>query len=167
MSQPHPSFPNPDFERKLCAPGELAVRAALLPRPLVMTNGVFDLLHRGHVTGLAQARALGASLLVAVNDDASARRLGKGSGRPFNTCADRMVLLAALASTDLVTCFGGDTALDIVTVTRPDWYVKGGDYRIVDTPEGRAVIAAGGRAAALPFLHYTSSTQLAERIRQR
>ena len=154
----------PDFENKLCAPAALAERIRGLPRPLVMTNGVFDLLHRGHVTCLAQARALGASLLVAVNDDASARRLHKGSGRPFNRCEDRMALLAALASTDLVTCFDGDDALAIVEAVRPDIYVKGSDYDIATTREGQAVLARGGIAAALPFVHYTSSSQLAATI---
>ncbi len=159
-------LPPPDFEYKLCAPAVLPARARLLPRPLVMTNGVFDLLHRGHVTGLAQARALGASLLVAVNDDASVRRLRKGSGRPFNHCEDRMALLAALASTDLITCFDGDDALAIVEVVRPDLYVKGGDYDVAATREGRAVIAQGGRAAALAFVHYTSTSLLAATIRR-
>ncbi len=162
MNQP----PAADFEYKLCVPAALAARARLLPRPLVMTNGVFDLLHRGHVTGLAQARALGASLLVAVNDDASVCRLRKGPGRPFNRCEDRMALLAALASTDLVTCFDGDDALAIVEAVRPDLYVKGSDYDVAATREGRAVIAFGGRAAALPFVHYTSTSLLAAKIRR-
>ena len=160
------TLPAPDFENKLCAPAALAARVRALPRPLVLTNGVFDLLHRGHVTCLAQARALGASLLVAVNDDASARRLRKGGGRPFNGCEHRMAMLAALASTDLVTCFDGDDALAIVEAVQPDIYVKGGDYDIARTREGRAVLAQGGRAAALPFMHYTSTSQLAARIRR-
>ncbi len=159
--------PPPDFESKLCPPTALATRLRQLPRPLVMTNGVFDLLHRGHVTGLAQARALGASLLVAVNDDASVRRLRKGPGRPFNCCEDRMALLAALASTDLVTCFDGDDALAIVEAVQPDIYVKGGDYDVAATREGRAVIARGGRAATLAFVHYTSTSLLAAKIRRR
>ena len=83
------------FEHKLCAQQEFAARAARLPRPLVFTNGVFDLLHRGHVTYLAQARALGASLAVGVNSDNSVKRLGKGEDRPLNTLADRMAVLAA------------------------------------------------------------------------
>ena len=157
----------PDFETKLCLPAALAQRAQRLPRPLVLTNGVFDLLHRGHVTSLAQARLLGASLLVAVNDDASVRRLRKGHGRPFNRCEDRMAVLAALASTDLVTCFDGDDALAIVEAVLPDIYVKGGDYDIATTREGRAVMARGGRAAAIPFVHYTSTSRLAEKIRGR
>lgn len=161
-----PGF-TPAFESKLCPPSQLDARMPQLPRPLVLTNGVFDLLHRGHVTGLAQARALGASLLVAVNDDASVRRLAKGRGRPFNRCEDRMALLAALASTDLVTCFEGDDALAIVEAVRPDIYVKGGDYDVAATREGRAVMASGGRTAALPFVHYTSTSLLAAQIRRR
>ncbi len=160
-------LPAPDFEHKLCMPAALAARARLLPRPLVMTNGVFDLLHRGHVTGLAQARALGAALLVAVNDDASVCRLRKGPGRPFNRCEDRMALLAALASTDLVTCFDGDDARALVEAVQPDLYVKGGDYDVAATPEGRAVIAQGGQAAELAFVHYTSTSLLAAKIRGR
>jgi rfaE bifunctional protein nucleotidyltransferase chain/domain len=86
----------PAFEAKLCPPGELAARLADLPRPLVFTNGCFDILHRGHVTYLAQARALGASLVVGANSDASVKRLGKGDDRPVNCAGDRMAVLAAL-----------------------------------------------------------------------
>lgn len=150
---------------KLCPPAELARCAASLPRPLVLTNGVFDLLHAGHADYLQRARALGASLLVAVNDDASARRLGKGAGRPFQPCEARMALLAALACTDLVTCFGADNALPIVRCVRPDIYVKGGDYAIERTPEGQAADALGARCVAIPFVHYTSTSALIARIR--
>ena len=93
----------PLFEHRICAPDELAQRASLLPRPLVFTNGVFDILHRGHVTYLAEARALGASLVVGLNSDASVRRLGKGDDRPINLQADRMAVIAALDSSSLVT----------------------------------------------------------------
>lgn len=154
-----------DFEAKMCARAHLLARAANLPRPLVLTNGVFDLLHRGHVTYLAQARALGAALLVAINSDASARRLGKGPARPLNVCTDRMALLAALQSTTLVTCFDEDTALGVVHEIRPDIYVKGGDYDVAGTMEGRAVSVWGGQAVAIPFLHQVSSTMLLERMR--
>src|SRR5471030_301253 len=95
----------PEFQEKLCEPAQLAGRIAALERPLVFTNGVFDILHRGHVTYLAQARALGASLIVAVNSDASVKRLGKGEDRPINTEEDRMAVLAALECVSLVTCF--------------------------------------------------------------
>lgn len=155
----------PAYETKLCSPSELLRRAAALPRPLVMTNGVFDLLHRGHVDYLARARDLGASLLVAVNDDASARRLGKGPGRPFNRCADRMAVLAALSSTSLVTCFGSPNAQALVESIRPDVYVKGGDYCMPAIPEGATALALGARAVAIPIVHYTSTSMLAARIR--
>ena len=154
-----------EYEPKLCPPADLVRRARQLPRPLVLTNGVFDLLHRGHVDYLQRAKALGASLLVAVNDDDSARRLGKGAGRPFNRCEDRMALLAALASTDLVTCFADDNAQAIVELLRPDLYVKGGDYDVANTPEGRAAIRLGARVAAIPFTNRISTTALVGRIR--
>ncbi len=154
----------PPYQNKLCAPADLARRAATLPRPLVLTNGVFDLLHHGHAEGLQRARLLGESLVVAVNDDASVRRLGKGPGRPFRCCDERMALLAALASTDLVSCFAGANALEVVRCVRPDVYVKGGDYDAEQTPEGRAALALGARVQALPFIHYTSTTALVERI---
>ncbi len=150
---------------KLCSPADLATRASALPRPLVLTNGVFDLLHCGHTDSLERARALGASLVVAVNSDASARRLRKGDGRPFNDGAARMALLAALASTDLVTGFDDDDATAVLCCVRPDIYVKGGDYEIASTPEGRAARALGARLMTLPFVHYTSSSALIARIR--
>ena len=87
-------FAMPTFENKLCTRAELKARVASLPQPVVLTNGVFDILHRGHVTYLAQAREQGASLVVAVNTDASVKRLGKGDDRPINTCVDRMAVLA-------------------------------------------------------------------------
>jgi D-glycero-beta-D-manno-heptose 1-phosphate adenylyltransferase len=110
---------SPEFEAKLCEPAQLAGRLAALARPLVFTNGVFDILHRGHVTYLAQARALGASLVVALNGDASARRLGKGADRPINRLEDRMAVLAALQATDLVTWFDEDTPLALILACRP------------------------------------------------
>src|SRR5512145_425702 len=122
------SYPAPAFETKIVAPGDLAARVAALPRPLVFTNGCFDILHRGHVTYLAQARALGASLVVAANTDASVKRLGKGDDRPLNTCADRMAVLAALEAVSLVVDFDEDTALEVVQEARPEIYAKGGDY---------------------------------------
>lgn len=155
-----------DFERKIIAPDRLADAAARLPRPLAFTNGVFDLLHRGHVTYLAQARALGASLIVAVNDDASVRRLGKGDDRPINVCTDRMAVLAALASVDLVTWFDEDTPLSLILAARPDILVKGGDWpldRIVGAP---AVRGWGGQVHSIMFEHERSTTAMMARIRQ-
>ena len=162
-----PESGSPDFERKVCGWGELAARVARLPRPVVLTNGVFDILHRGHVTYLAQARRLGASLVVMVNTDASVRRLGKGDDRPLNACEDRMALLAALESVSLVAAFDEDTALQSVLVARPDIYVKGGDYDMAAIPEGRAVMDYGGEAVAIEFEHDRSTTRLLEKVRGR
>jgi rfaE bifunctional protein nucleotidyltransferase chain/domain len=155
----------PDFERKVVTRADLAARVAGLPRPLVFTNGVFDILHRGHVTYLAQARALGASLVVALNADASVRRLGKGPDRPVNAQADRAAVLAALASVDLVTLFEETVPLPVLEIARPDIYVKGGDYRVEDTPEGQLVLGWGARAVAIAFEHERSTTALLSRVR--
>jgi rfaE bifunctional protein nucleotidyltransferase chain/domain len=157
----------PDFERKLCGPAELAARVAQLPRPVVLTNGVFDILHRGHVTYLAQARQLGASLVVVINTDASVKRLGKGDDRPINECTDRMAVLAALESVALVAPFDEDTALECVLLARPDIYVKGGDYDMKAIPEGQAVLAYGGQAVAIDFRHDRSTTRLLDKVRRR
>jgi len=156
----------PTFEKKICARAELRQRTAQLPGPVVLTNGVFDILHRGHVTYLAQARELGASLVVAVNTDASVRRLGKGEDRPVNTCEDRMAILAALEAVSMVVPFDEDTALEVVQEARPDIYVKGGDYDMAAIPEGKAVLAYGGRALAIDFEHDRSTTKLLSKVRR-
>lgn len=150
---------------KLCDRDTVAARIARLPRPLVLTNGVFDVLHRGHVVYLAQARALGASLVVALNTDASAKRLGKGPDRPLNNEADRAFVMAALASTSLVTWFDEDTPLELIAHIRPDILVKGGDYDMQKLAETRVVEAYGGRALALPFVDGYSTTALVRKIR--
>ncbi|MBD8628683.1 adenylyltransferase/cytidyltransferase family protein [Oxalobacteraceae sp. CFBP 8755] len=155
----------PSFENKLCTRADLAARIAALPKPVVLTNGVFDILHRGHVTYLAQARELGASLVVAVNTDASVKRLGKGDDRPHNTLADRMAVLASLESVSLVVEFDEQTALEVVQEGLPDIYAKGGDYVMDQIPEGQAVLAYGGRAVAIDFEHDRSTTKLVARIR--
>ena len=155
----------PCFESKICTPAELQARVAALPQPVVLTNGVFDILHRGHVTYLAQARALGASLVVAVNTDASVKRLGKGDERPLNPCADRMAVLAALEAVSLVVPFEQDTALETVLQARPAIYAKGGDYDMSAIPEGQAVLAYGGQAVAIDFAHERSTTQLLRKVR--
>jgi D-glycero-beta-D-manno-heptose 1-phosphate adenylyltransferase len=159
-------FAPPDFLNKLCPRAQLLARCAQLPRPLVFTNGVFDVLHRGHATYLAQARTLGASLVVALNTDASARRLGKGPERPLNTEADRASLLAALASVSLVTWFDEDTPVQLVSELRPDVLVKGGDYDMSRLPETAVVLAHGGTALAIPFVSGYSTTALVGKIRQ-
>jgi len=158
-------YPAPAFEAKLCDPAALAARVAALPRPLVFTNGVFDILHRGHVTYLAQARALGASLVLGVNADASVRRLGKGEDRPVNVLADRCAVLAALASTDLVTWFEEDTPLALILACRPDVLVKGGDWQVADIVGAREVQGWGGAVHSIPFEHQRSTTALLARIR--
>jgi D-glycero-beta-D-manno-heptose 1-phosphate adenylyltransferase len=137
-----------------------------LPRPLVLTNGVFDILHRGHVTYLMQARALGASLVIGLNSDASARRLGKGPSRPINSAADRCAVLRALAAVDGVIVFDEDKPLRLIAELRPDVYVKGGDYDIETLEETPLVRSWGGRALTLPFLPGRSTTELIERMRQ-
>ena len=157
----------PDFENKLCGREELRARAAALPKPVVVTNGVFDILHRGHVTYLAQARALGASLTVAVNGDASVRRLGKGDDRPMNTLDDRMAVLAALACVDLVVPFDDDTPRALIVACMPEILVKGGDYTAATTAGAAEVVAAGGRFVAVPFTHDRSTTALIARVRGR
>ena len=156
----------PQFEEKICRRAELMTRVAQLPKPVVLTNGVFDLLHRGHVSYLADARALGQSLVVAVNTDASVRRLGKGDERPINSSADRMAVLAALESVSLVVEFDEDTALQVVLEARPDIYVKGGDYQMELIPEGQAVLAYGGKLAAIAFEHQRSTTALVQKLRK-
>lgn len=155
----------PDFLAKIVARDEARLRMAALGGPVVFTNGVFDVLHRGHVTYLAQARALGASLVVGLNSDASARRLGKGPDRPLNAEADRAILLAALESVSLVTWFDEDTPVALLTELRPQIYVKGGDYDVATLPETRAMQAWGGRALALPFVDGYSTTALVKKIR--
>ena len=141
-------------------------RIAALPRPLVMTNGVFDLLHRGHVAYLEAARAKGASLVVAVNSDASVRRLGKGEDRPLNTLDDRLAVLAGLESVDLVVPFDDDTPRDLIVAAMPDVLVKGGDYTAHTTAGAAEVIANGGRFVAIPFEFERSTTALLDRIKK-
>ncbi len=154
------------FTDKLCPPGELEARVASLPQPVVFTNGVFDILHRGHVTYLAQARAMGASLVVGLNSDASARGLGKGPDRPLNTELDRACVLAALESVSLVVIFDEPTPVELLRRVRPHWYVKGGDYDIEKLAETALVRSWGGQARALPFVDGHSTTALVARIRR-
>ena len=159
-------FARPAFERKVHAPAEAARWAGELARPLVFTNGVFDLLHRGHATYLAQARALGAALLVALNGDASARRLGKGADRPVNPLEDRLALVAALEPVDAVTWFDEDTPLALIRACEPDVLVKGGDWPVERIVGAAEVQARGGRVVSIPFEYARSTTTLLERIRK-
>ena len=159
------SLPLPSFESKVCPLDQLANRIAKLPRPLVFTNGVFDILHRGHASYLAQAKALGASLVVGVNSDASVKMLGKGDDRPINTEADRQALLAALESVDMAVLFVEQTPVELIEKIRPDIYVKGGDYEIDTLAETHLVKSWGGTAVAIPFLYERSTTSLLGKIR--
>ena len=156
----------PTFLDKLCPRADLAHRVAAMPHPIVFTNGVFDILHRGHVSYLAQARDLGACLVIGLNSDASARTLGKGPGRPLNNEADRACVLAALESVSLVTLFDEPTPVELLKLVRPQVYVKGGDYDIEALDETRWVRSWGGQAHALPFLDGYSTTGLVARIRR-
>lgn len=154
-----------DFLDKLCTRNELTDRLARLARPMVFTNGVFDILHRGHVSYLAQARALGASLVVGLNSDVSARGLGKGPDRPLNAELDRACVLAALESVTLVTLFDEATPVELLKLVRPEVYVKGGDYDVQRLEEAKWVSSWGGEARALQFLPGYSTTALVGRIR--
>ncbi|MFN0315566.1 MAG: D-glycero-beta-D-manno-heptose 1-phosphate adenylyltransferase [Burkholderiales bacterium] len=153
------------FEGKIVAAANLQERCLDLPKPIVFTNGCFDILHRGHVTYLAQARALGASLIVALNSDESVRRLGKGEDRPINTLEDRMAVMAALECADLVTSFDDDTPLSLILLCRPQILVKGGDWPAESIVGAREVLSWGGRVHSIPFIHDRSTTRLVKRIR--
>lgn len=155
----------PDFEAKICSPMELVQQVWLLPRPLVFTNGVFDILHRGHVTYLAQARALGASMILALNSDASVKRLNKGDDRPINTLQDRMAVAAALSMVDVVTFFEDDTPLSLILACKPAVLVKGGDWPIEQIVGASEVQSWGGKVYSLPFLHERSTTAMLKKIR--
>lgn len=155
------------FEQKILSPEQVLNKLATgeLQRPLIFTNGVFDILHRGHVTYLEAAKALGASLVVAVNTDDSVKRLGKAPDRPFNTMEDRRALLAALASTDAVTFFDENTPYELIEKLRPDMIVKGGDYDMSKLPETALVHQWGGKAVAIDFEHDRSTTALVKKIK--
>ena len=159
MTEPH-------FLSKVVTREDALQRVNDLPRPVIFTNGVFDVLHCGHVTYLAEARALGASLVVALNTDASAKRLGKGDDRPLNNQNDRAAVVAALESVSLVTSFEEDTPLSIITELKPDLLVKGGDYDMRALPETAAVESYGGTAVAIAFVKGYSTTALVQKIRQ-
>lgn len=155
----------PAFESKICSADELPKKLGGLARPIVFTNGVFDILHRGHASYLDQARSLGGSLVVGVNTDASVKMLAKGEDRPINSEGDRQALLAALASVDLVVLFAEKTPVELIARIQPDIYVKGGDYDIDALEETRLVKSWGGIAVAIPFIYERSTTSLLGRIR--
>ena len=157
----------PSFEAKIHRPESLQRWVSSLARPLVFTNGVFDILHRGHVTYLERAREQGAALLVALNSDGSARRLGKGAERPINPLEERLAVLAALASVDAATWFDEDTPENLIGALRPEVLVKGGDWPVERIVGATQVLARGGRVLSIPFEHERSTTRLVERIRAR
>jgi rfaE bifunctional protein nucleotidyltransferase chain/domain len=154
-----------NFEDKICTRADFDQQSASLKQPLVFTNGCFDVLHRGHVTYLAQARALGAALVVGVNSDASVKRLGKGDDRPVNTQEDRMAVLAALESVSLVVLFDEDTPLELIIACRPGVLVKGGDWLPEKIVGAREVQSWGGEVHSIPFVHHRSTTALLKKIR--
>jgi len=162
-------FPSPAFEKKIIVLGSshqlLTERLQVIEKPIVFTNGVFDILHRGHVTYLAQAKSLGKSLVVGVNADQSVKMLGKGDDRPINSENDRMALIAALEFVDLVVCFAEKTPVEILKEIRPQIYVKGGDYQIETLPETALVKTWGGHALAIPFIYERSTSALLQKIR--
>ena len=159
------AYPSPLFETRICSPSRLAEALNLLPRPLVFTNGAFDIVHRGHVTYLAQARALGASLVVALNSDVSVRRLGKGSDRPVNPLENRLAVIAALEAVSLVTWFEQDTPAALIERVQPDVLVKGGDWPVDKIVGAAETLARGGQVHSIPFLFATSTTATLEKIR--
>lgn len=158
--------PSISFEAKICPPAELPRRAAAISRPLVFTNGCFDILHRGHVTYLAQAAALGKAMIVALNTDASVRRLGKGDDRPVNVLEDRLAVMAALECVALVTWFDEDTPLQRILDCRPEILVKGGDWPVEKIVGCAEVRSWGGSVHSIPFIHQKSTTALLEKIRR-
>ncbi len=155
----------PDFENKFTEPANLVVRVRDLPTPVVFTNGVFDVLHRGHVTYLAEAAALGASLIVALNSDASVRRLGKGDDRPINCLEDRMAVIAAIECVSLVTWFDDDTPIARILDARPQVLVKGGDWAVDRIVGASEVRSWGGEVHVIAFQHERSTTAMLARIR--
>ena len=159
------AYPAPNFESKIVAPEDIPARLAQQPRPLVFTNGCFDILHRGHVTLLAQARALGQAMIVAINSDASVKRQGKGDDRPINPLADRLAVMAALECVSFVTWFDEDTPIERILECRPEILVKGGDWPVEKIVGHREVTTWGGKAVSIPFIHQKSTTALLDKIR--
>jgi len=159
------SYARPEFESRIVAPADLRQRITELPRPLVFTNGCFDILHRGHVTYLEQARALGASMIVALNTDASVKSLGKGDDRPINPLEDRARIMAALRCVDMVTWFDEAIPLARILESHPDVLVKGGDWPVEKMVGYEEVLGWGGRVHSIPFEIDRSTTALLGKIR--
>lgn len=144
----------------------LSACLASIPRPLVFTNGCFDILHRGHTTYLEQARNLGAALIVGLNSDESVRRQGKGVNRPLNPLEDRMAVLASLECVDAVASFDTDTPAALIELVRPDILVKGGDWPVDKIVGADFVNSYGGEVHSIVFKVDRSTTSLIERIRK-
>ena len=157
----------PEFEKKIVAPDDLVHKILQIKKaaPLVFTNGCFDILHRGHVTYLAQARSLGKSMIVALNTDASVKRQGKGDDRPMNKLEDRLRVIASLQDVDFVTWFDEDTPYNLIQLIKPEVLVKGGDWSIDKIIGSGEVLAYGGSVHSIPFLYDTSTTKLINKIR--
>lgn len=162
----HTIYPKPNFENKIIYPEDLLLALIKLKKhtPLVFTNGCFDIIHRGHVTYLAQARSLGASMIVALNTDNSVKRQNKGTIRPINKLEDRMAVIASLDSVSWVTCFNEDTPLDLIKIIQPEILVKGGDWSIDSIVGAKEVLQNGGGVYSIPFLFNTSTTKTIEKI---
>lgn len=157
----------PSFENKIIDPKDLPSKLTQLKHkaPLVFTNGCFDILHRGHVTYLAQARSLGNSMIVALNTDASVKRQGKGDDRPMNRLEDRLSVMASLQDVDYVTYFDEDTPLNLILLIKPEILVKGGDWSIDKIVGSQEVLNNNGQVHSIPFLFDTSTTKLINKIR--
>ncbi len=162
------NYPTPKFERKIIYPEDIAKKLSEIKaiKPLVFTNGCFDILHRGHVTYLAQARELGAAMIVALNTDESVKRQGKGDDRPINSLANRLAVMASLECVDFVTYFDEDTPLNLILQIMPEILVKGGDWTPDKIVGSQEVLANGGQVHSIPFLYDTSTTKLVQQIRK-
>ena len=133
-------------------------------RPLVFTNGCFDILHIGHIDLLEEAADLGSSMVVALNTDYSVKELAKGTRRPINSLEERMNVIAALECVDFVTCFNSPTPLDLIQTLKPDHLVKGGDWSLDSIVGAEFVMNYGGQVHSLPFKHNISTTDIVLRI---
>ena len=153
------------LSNKIASADSLEDTLSTLEHPIVFTNGCFDILHRGHVAYLEQARRLGRTLIVGVNSDTSVRRLEKGANRPLNCLADRMAVLAALESVDLVVAFEEDTPLELIKRIGPDCLVKGGDWHVDEIVGADFVTKAGGHVRSIPIEFERSTTDMIRRIR--
>lgn len=162
------NYPTPNFENKIIHPADISNKLAQIKAntPLVFTNGCFDIIHRGHVTYLAQARELGAAMIVALNTDESVKRQGKGDDRPINCLANRLAVMASLESVDFVTYFDEDTPYNLIMQIMPEILVKGGDWTPDKVVGSAEVIANGGKVHSIPFLYSTSTTKIVTQIRQ-